>query len=106
MKIIGKQILIKPLQEKEVVISGLIIPAGVKDSLKGEVLAVGQIADFDSGPIVPGDVIAYTKHAPKEWPAPSDFTAKKFNLSQDKVKRVLENDIVCRIRQKDFVINN
>jgi chaperonin GroES len=67
------KVLIKPLSEKDVTASGIVLPdsANKEKPIEGEVIAVGTGKRMDNGTIAPitvkvGDKVLFTKYAPDE----------------------------------------
>jgi chaperonin GroES len=67
------KVVIKPLSDKEVTASGIVLPdsASKEKPMEGEVVAVGAGKRMDNGTIAPmsvkvGDKVLFTKYAPDE----------------------------------------
>ncbi|MFH1367732.1 MAG: co-chaperone GroES [Elusimicrobiota bacterium] len=72
LKPLGDRILVKPLEQKEVTKSGIIIPDSAKEKpQEGEVVAVGKGKVADDGKLIPmevkvGDKILFGKYSGSE----------------------------------------
>ncbi|MDA1169316.1 MAG: co-chaperone GroES [bacterium] len=67
------KVVVKPLTDKEVTASGIVLPDSVSKEkpMEGEVVAVGSGKRMDNGTIAPlsvkvGDTVLFTKYAPDE----------------------------------------
>jgi len=67
------KVVVKPLSDKEVTASGIVLPDSVNKEkpMEGEVVAVGSGKRMDNGTIAPmgvkvGDKVLFTKYAPDE----------------------------------------
>ncbi|HLC49392.1 MAG TPA: co-chaperone GroES [Candidatus Andersenbacteria bacterium] len=67
------KVVVKPLTDKEVTASGIVLPDSVNKEkpMEGEVVAVGAGKRMDNGSIAPmsvkvGDKVLFTKYAPDE----------------------------------------
>lgn len=67
------KVIIKPLSEKEVTASGIVLPgsADKEKPMEGEVIAAGPGKRMDNGSVAPmsvkaGDKVIFTKYAPDE----------------------------------------
>ncbi|MEK7499592.1 MAG: co-chaperone GroES [Patescibacteria group bacterium] len=67
------KVVVKPLTDKEVTASGIVLPDSVSKEkpMEGEVVAVGSGKRMDNGTIAPmsvkvGDKVLFTKYAPDE----------------------------------------
>lgn len=67
------KVVVKPLTDKEVTASGIVLPdsASKEKPMEGEVVAVGTGRRMDNGSIAPmsvkvGDKVLFTKYAPDE----------------------------------------
>ncbi len=67
------KVVIKPLSEKEVTASGIVLPdsATQEKPMEGEVVAIGAGKRTDTGTVLPmsvkvGDKVLFTKYAPDE----------------------------------------
>lgn len=64
IKPLGERVLVKPLEEEQKTIAGIILPEKSKEkSTKGEVLAVGKLQEVE---LNVGDKILYSKYAGTE----------------------------------------
>ena len=67
------KVVVKPLSEKDVTASGIVLPDSVSKEkpMEGEVVAIGTGKRMDNGTIAPitvkvGDKVLFTKYAPDE----------------------------------------
>jgi len=84
IKPLGERVLVKPLEEEQKTIGGIILPEKSKEkSIKGEVLAVGKLQDIE---LKVGDKILYSKYAGTE-----------IEVENEKYLIIEKNDILAKI---------
>ena len=89
---LGERLVIKPVQQEEVLASGLVIPDTAKEKpQQGEVLAAGPGRLDDNGKRVPmdvkvGDRVLYARYAGQE-----------IKIDRDEFIVLAEKDVLCKV---------
>jgi len=96
---LGDRVLVKPIEEKETIKSGIIIPQTVKEKpVEGEVIAIGQGYNKDGMAIAMhvkvGDHILYAR-----------FAGTEIKLEEEKFLILYQDDILGRIEKTEEVKN-
>jgi len=89
---LGERLVIKPVQQEEVLASGLVIPDTAKEKpQQGEVIAAGPGRLDDNGKRVPmdvkvGDRVLYARYAGQE-----------IKIDRDEYIVLAEKDVLCKV---------
>lgn len=89
------KVVVKPLSDKEVTASGIVLPdsATQEKPMEGEVVAVGSGKRMDNGTVAPmsvkvGDKVLFTKYAPDEVEVDGeDYLV----IDEDKILAIIQN---------------
>lgn len=89
------KVVVKPLNEKDVTASGIVLPdsANKEKPMEGEVVAVGSGKRMDTGMIAPmsvkvGDKVLFTKYAPDEVEVDGE---EYLVIDEDKILAIIQN---------------